>query len=161
MQSGEHRDHAAVRIFPPGVPLITVLTGIGLDSLWQIDPGFELPAPERYWAGGLIVVIAFLGLGLWSVVMFRRSGQSENPWKSTPRIVKTGPFRFTRNPMYLQMLLICAGVAIILWNAWILLLTPVSAWILQKYAIEPEEAYLEDKFGEDFLAYKRRVRRWI
>jgi protein-S-isoprenylcysteine O-methyltransferase Ste14 len=63
--------------------------------------------------------------------------------------------------MYLQMLLVCVGVAILLANGWILLLTPVGGWVLQRLAIQPEEAYLERKFGETYLAYKRRVRRWL
>ncbi len=161
METEKQRDAAAVRVFPPGVPLVTVLVGVGLDYLWPVDLGFALPAPERYWLGGLIVAGSFLGLGFWSVRIFRRSGQSENPWKPTPQIVERGPFRVTRNPMYLQMVLICIGLAIILWNVWVLVLTPLCAWVLQKFAIEPEEAYLEGKFGDAYLAYKRRVRRWL
>jgi protein-S-isoprenylcysteine O-methyltransferase Ste14 len=157
----DKEDAAAVRIFPPAVPLVTVLAGIALDRIWRIDPGFTLPAPGRYWAGGLIVAGALLGLGLWSVVIMRRTGQTENPWKPTTEIVESGPFRLTRNPMYLQMVLICIGLAVMLMNVWILLLTPVCAWVLHRYAILPEEAYLEGKFGETYRAYKRRVRRWI
>jgi protein-S-isoprenylcysteine O-methyltransferase Ste14 len=157
----ERRDAAAVRIFPPAVPLLTILLGVGLNRVWPIDPGFELPKPGRHWIGGLIAACAFLGLGLWSVVLFRKSGQNENPWKPTPRIVERGPFRVTRNPMYLQMLLVCVGVAVILGNVWILALTPIGGWVLQRLAILPEEAYLERKFGDAYLAYKRRVRRWL
>ena len=159
--TSESRDAAAVRIFPPGVPLATILLGVGLNRLWPIDPGFAVPRPERYWLGGLIVVGAVLGLGLWSVVLFRRGGQDENPWKPTPRIEERGPYRITRNPMYLQMILVCIGFSIALMNWWILVLTPVAAWLLQRFAILPEEAYLERKFGEAYLSYKRRVRRWL
>ncbi len=161
METERQRDSAAVRIFPPGVPLVTVLVGIGLNYLSPINLGFALPAPERYWVGGLIVAGSFVGLGVWSVLLFRRTGQSENPWKPTPQIVERGPFRVTRNPMYLQMVLICVGIAIILWNVWVLVLTPICAWVLQRFAIKPEEAYLEGKFGDAYLAYKRRVRRWL
>jgi protein-S-isoprenylcysteine O-methyltransferase Ste14 len=63
--------------------------------------------------------------------------------------------------MYLQMILICIGVAIILGNVWILVVTPLGTWVLQRFAILPEEAYLERKFGAQYLAYKRRVRRWL
>jgi protein-S-isoprenylcysteine O-methyltransferase Ste14 len=123
--------------------------------------GFEFSTPERYWVGGLIVVGAIFGLGLWSVVLFRRTGQSENPWKPTPQIVERGPFRISRNPMYLQLVLVCVGVAVILMNLWILVLTPLCVWLLQRFAILPEEAYLERKFGDTYLAYKRKVRRWL
>lgn len=157
----QQRDAAAVRVFPPAVPLLTVLTGIGLQRLWPLEPGFELPAPERYWIGGLIVAGAVLGLGLWSVMALRRTGQSENPWTPTTHVVESGPFRVTRNPMYLQMVLACIGIAVALMNAWIVVLTPVCAWLLYKLAIVPEERYLERKFGEGYLAYRRRVRRWL
>lgn len=157
----EQRDAAAVRVFPPAVPLLTILLGVGLNHAWPVDLGFELPTPGRYWIGGLIVAGAFFGLGMWSVLLFRRSGQNENPWKPTPQIVERGPFRVTRNPMYLQMVLVCVGVAVILGNMWVLVLTPLGGWLLQRFAILPEEAYLERKFGDTYLAYKRRVRRWL
>jgi protein-S-isoprenylcysteine O-methyltransferase Ste14 len=159
--SSAPRDAAAVRVFPPGVPLAAVLLGVGLDRLWPLHLGLGLTPWQRGWLGGAIAAGALLGLGLWSVVLFRRSGQDENPWKPTPRIVERGPYRITRNPMYLQMLLVCVGLAVALANGWILALTPVAGWLLQRFAIRPEEAYLERKFGETYLAYKRRVRRWL
>ncbi len=161
MNSEELKDRAEVRFFPPGVPLITILIGVGLQRLWPLDLGFSLPAPGRYWAGGVLVVGSLLGLGLWSVILFRRSGQSVSPGTRTPEIVERGPFRITRNPMYLQMVLACLGFSVILSNLWILALTPGCALILQRFSILPEEAYLERKFGEPYLDYKRRVRRWL
>jgi protein-S-isoprenylcysteine O-methyltransferase Ste14 len=154
-------DAARVRVFPPGVPLVAILLAVGMNRLWPLDLGVGVSAPLRYWLGGAIVAGAVLGLGLWSVVLFRRGGQSENPWKPTPAIEESGPFRFTRNPMYLQMVLICIGLSVVLMNWWLLALTPVVMWLLQRLAIEPEEAYLERKFGAVYLAYKRKVRRWI
>jgi len=104
---------------------------------------------------------AILGLGWGAVRLVRGNGQSENPWKPTTEIIQRKPFRISRNPMYLQLILVCVGLAIMLWNLWILLLVPLRAWLLQRLVIAPEEAYLERKFGETYLAYKRRVRRWI
>ncbi len=161
MNSEELKDRADVRLFPPGVPVITILIGVGLQRLWPLDLGFSLPAPGRYWAGGVLVVGSLLGLGLWSVILFRRSGQSVSPGTKTPEIVERGPFRITRNPMYLQMVLACLGFSVILSNLWILALKPVCGLILQRFSILPEEAYLERKFGEPYLDYKRRVRRWL
>ncbi len=135
--------------------------GVLLNSLWRIDLGVDVAPAARYWVGGLIVFVAFFGLGLWAIAVFREAGQSEKPWEPTTQIVERGPFRLTRNPMYLQMILICIGVAIIVLNVWILLLTPLCAWILHSQVILPEEEYLERRFGEAYLAYKSRVRRWI
>jgi len=155
------RDAAAVRVFPPGIPLAAILVGVALEHVWPISPGAALSAPTRYGLGGAIVAGAVLGLGLPAVRLFRRGGQSENPWKPTSHIEARGPYRWTRNPMYLQMVLVCLGVSLLLANVWLLLLTPLVGWALQRFAIVPEEAYLERKFGETYLAYKRRVRRWI
>jgi protein-S-isoprenylcysteine O-methyltransferase Ste14 len=157
----EQQDAAAVQVFPPAVPLLTILIGIGINHLWPIDVEFPFPKIWRYSVGGAIIAGALFCLGLWSVVLFRQSGQSENPWKPTPQLVDRGPFRITRNPMYLQMILICVGIAVILGNVWILIMTPFSAWALQRFAILPEEVYLERKFGAQYLAYKHRVRRWL
>lgn len=134
------------------MPLATVLAGVGLDHAFPALPGPGMPEPARYVAGGLVVLGALLLLGAWSVFLLRRDGQSENPFKPTSRIMDRGPFRVTRNPMYLQMLLVCIGLAIVLDNSWILLLTPLCGWFLSRLAIVPEEAYLD---------YKRRVRRWL
>jgi protein-S-isoprenylcysteine O-methyltransferase Ste14 len=157
----EPKDRAEVRVFPPAIPLVAVLLGIALNHLIPIGAGYMPVTQVRYWVGALLVVGAILGLGWWSVRLIRRSGQSENPWKPTTEIIERGPFRISRNPMYLQMVVVCVGFSIILWNVWILLLTPLCAWLLQRWAIAPEEAYLERKFGDHYLAYKRRVRRWI
>lgn len=155
------RDGAEVRVIPPAVPLVAILLGVALQRFWPLFGDYRLPDPGRAWAGGTLIVGAILIFGLWPVVLFRRSGQDENPWKPTPRIIEQGPYRLTRNPMYVQMVLVCLGFAMLGSNAWILLLTPACAWALQRLAILPEEAYLERKFGEEYLDYKRRVRRWL
>lgn len=154
-------DAAKIRVFPPAIPLVTVLAGVGAEYLVPIQFGATPSATLRLTLGALIAVGAVLGLGLWSVLLVRRSGQSENPWKPTTEIIQRGPFRFSRNPMYLQMVLVCVAFSIVLWNVWILLFTPVCAGAFQKLVIAPEEAYLERKFGDSYLQYKRRVRRWI
>jgi len=151
-------DRAAVRIFPPAAPLATIAAGIILDRMVPLGP--ELSASLRV-LGAVIVIGAVAILGAWSAFLIRRSGQSENPWKPTTGVIQSGPFRVTRNPMYLQMVLGCVGFGLALSNMWILLLTPVCAGLLHAFAIVPEEAYLERKFGAEYRAYKGRVRRWI
>jgi protein-S-isoprenylcysteine O-methyltransferase Ste14 len=81
--------------------------------------------------------------------------------KPTADIVPSGVFRMSRNPIYLRMLLLCGGVAIAANSLWVLVLVLPFAFILQKGVIEPEEAYLERKFGSKYLRYKAKVRRWI
>jgi protein-S-isoprenylcysteine O-methyltransferase Ste14 len=161
--AGKYADRKGADVWfpPPLIPLLVVLSGAGLGYLWPVGVGVELPTPGRYWVGGLIVTGSILTFGLWPILMFKRAGQSVIPWTETPKIEIRGPYRFTRNPMYLQMLLVCLGFSIILANGWILLMTPVSAWLLYELAIKHEEIYLEKTFGESYLAYKQSVRRWI
>jgi protein-S-isoprenylcysteine O-methyltransferase Ste14 len=156
-----NKDAAAVRIFPPAVPALAILIALALEQVWPISAADIIPAPERYWVGGGIILSAILGLGVASVVAIRRTGQTENPWSPTTKIVQSGPFRLSRNPLYLQMVLVSLGAAVLLANVWLILLTPIVGWTLQHFAIRPEEAYLEAKFGEAYLSYKRRVRRWL
>lgn len=154
-------DAAKVRFFPPGIPILVIFVGYILNRFWPVSFGFEVGAPARYFLGGALAIGSIAILGFWAVLLFRRGGQNENPWKPTPHIESRGPFRFTRNPMYLQMVLVCIGVAFATANWWTLALAPVGAWALQQLAIKPEETYLEQKFGEAYLDYKRKVRRWF
>jgi protein-S-isoprenylcysteine O-methyltransferase Ste14 len=155
------KDAANVRFFPPGIPLSIIAVGIGLNHFLPFNLANEVPELVRYILGGTVAGSALLGLGAWSVIIMRRSGQSENPWKPTNSIIERGPFRISRNPMYLQMVIVCFGVAVGLMNGWLFVLTPFCGWLLQRLAIIPEEKYLERKFGNSYLAYKKRVPRWL
>lgn len=161
MNRGKKKDGAKIRFPPPLLPIMTIVGGHYLSVYVPLVTGFDLPTPARYWIGGLLSAGALLVLGLWPVVLFRKSGQSELPWTPTTEIVVRGPYHFTRNPMYLMMILMCVGFAILLSDAWTAILTPVCALLLYYFAIRPEEAYLEGKFGESYRAYKQKVRRWI
>jgi protein-S-isoprenylcysteine O-methyltransferase Ste14 len=159
-QLGAGEDAADVRLFPPAVPVVTILAGVALKRVWPVDVGITLPAAWRLALGGAIVGGALIVLGL-CLLIFHRGGQSVIPWKPTVQIVDRGPFRLSRNPMYVLLILICIGFAVMLTNLWILALTPLAVWALQRFAIIPEEEYLEQKFGDAYVSYKQRVRRWI
>jgi protein-S-isoprenylcysteine O-methyltransferase Ste14 len=154
----EH-DGAAVR-FPPPLVYVGALIG-GALLHWLAAP---LPLALSLWlrvglglaatAAGAALIAAALGL-------FRKTGQNPEPWKSTPEIISTGIYRFTRNPMYVGMALVQAGVGVGFGNGWILLLVPASLAVVWAIAVRHEEAYLERKFGDGYRAYKRSVRRWL
>jgi protein-S-isoprenylcysteine O-methyltransferase Ste14 len=76
-------------------------------------------------------------------------------------VVAHGPFRFTRNPMYVAMGTVYLGVTALVNSLWPLLLFPPAVWIIGRYMIAREEAYLERKFGHAYLDYKAKVRRWL
>ena len=158
MTDGE-RDGAAVRFPPPLVYLIAVVAGLVLQAF--VHPlRLEFPLAPRI---GASAALAGVGLGLiaGAIGHFRRTGQDPAPWKSTPEIIASGVYRFTRNPMYLSMALAQASIGIGAANGWILAAIPIVLVLIQTIAIRHEEAYLERKFGETYVAYKRSVRRWI
>jgi protein-S-isoprenylcysteine O-methyltransferase Ste14 len=157
----EENDHAAVRVPPPVVGVLTILSGFGLGWFFPLVDGFGFPSPARYWIGGTVCIVAILVLAIWPIRLFQNIEQDPKPWTSTPEIIVEGPYKFTRNPMYVMMLLVCIGFAIILAEVWILILTPVCGAIIYFTAIRHEEEYLEEKFGDDYREYKKNVRRWI
>jgi protein-S-isoprenylcysteine O-methyltransferase Ste14 len=154
------KDGANVRIPPPFLPLLTVLVGVGLNFIWPLAVGASLPVWIRIVLGAILVAAGF-GLAVGAMKRFIATGQRPEPWETTPEIVESGPFRFTRNPMYVGMVLFCVAIGVMLANGWILILSPLCALGIQYVAIRHEEAYLEQKFGEQYLAYKRNVRRWL
>lgn len=83
------------------------------------------------------------------------------PWKPTVRIVRAGPFRFTRNPIYVGLLLVLAGLATLTASGWLAVSVPVLFLLLDRGVVRGEERYLTEKFGEEYVAYTRDVRRWI
>ena len=98
---------------------------------------------------------------VWFERAMRRADTPTNPYKPVEHIATGGPFRYTRNPGYLSMAMIYAGIATIANALWALLLLPVALLAIRRGVIEREEDYLERKFGEEYLRYKARVRRWI
>ena len=150
---------AAVRFPPPLVPLIALGAGECVHRfLWPLAlPLAGLPR--------VLAAIVLLAAGVWLLLaaarLFRKTGQDPKPWLPSPEIIDTGIYARTRNPMYLGMGALQAGLAVALGDAWVLLLVPVTGWVIQRIAIRHEEAYLERKFGDAYLDYKRRVRRWL
>jgi len=150
---------AAVRFPPPFVPLIALAVGLLLHGfVWPF--GLNVAGPARYGSGALL---AASGLGLMAAALrlFRRSRQDPAPWESTPEILSTGIYAFTRNPMYLGMGFFQAGLGVALDNGWVVALV-VPVWVaIYWIAVRHEERYLEGKFGSVYSDYKSSVRRWM
>ena len=122
--------------------------------------GLGLGAELRTWIA-VAVLTAGLIVGLLAAGLFRRAGTDVKPWRSATALVTDGPYRWTRNPMYLGMSFVYLGLAIAADSlAALILLIPVVI-IIQTQVIAREERYLEGKFGDEFRAYKARVRRWL
>jgi protein-S-isoprenylcysteine O-methyltransferase Ste14 len=152
-------DGAAVRIPPPLVYLAAVIAGVLLQA-FVVPLPLALGRGLRIGASVATAVLAFVA-GAAALTRFRRTGQDPKPWKSTPEIISTGIYRHTRNPMYVGMALIQTSIGLGLANGWILAFVPVVLVVVYVTAVRHEEAYLERKFGETYLEYKRTVRRWL
>ena len=100
-------------------------------------------------------------LCIWSIGLFRRSKTSLVPVKPTATLVLHGPYKLSRNPMYLGLLCLYLAAALWLNNAWALLFVPLVVVIVQRLVIAKEEHYLEQRFGESYRQYKAQVQRWI
>jgi protein-S-isoprenylcysteine O-methyltransferase Ste14 len=153
------RDSAGVVVPPPLIFLGTLLGGLALDG-FAVGSTTAVGADIRYILGGLVSLAGAVAIGL-ALNLFRRAGTRPEPWQPSCTIVETGLYRFTRNPMYLGMALFYAGVAVMLDSIVSLLLLIPLLFVIQSGVIRREEVYLEQKFGEPYRRYKRRVRRWL
>ena len=154
----EPLDHANVIVMPPLLHLGSIL--LGVLAFWFLR--VELPLAFAF---RMVLGVALVGGGV-AVAMsfgyaFRQTGQDPNPNTPTPRVITSGFYRYSRNPGYLSLAVIQVGIALLLNNAWILLaLVPVLVTMHYGVIIR-EEAYLERKFGDEYLDYKKDVRRWL
>ena len=150
-------DTAGVIARPPLVYLTALVIGLVAGTL---VPTPFLPRALGYPLGAVLVVIA-LGLFGSGIRTMGRAGTPVRTSDPTTALVTTGPFRFTRNPVYLSFTLCYAGIALAARSLWALLLLPVVLVVIQYGVIYREERYLERRFGVDYVQYRERVRRWI
>jgi protein-S-isoprenylcysteine O-methyltransferase Ste14 len=155
--SAAGRDTPGVIAPPPLIFLAGLAVGFGLEALL---PGSAVPDALAWILGGAFVLS---GLALLSsfIGAFRRAHTAVAPYSPTTAIVTDGPYRVTRNPGYLGMALVYIGVALLSHALWVLLPLPLVLAIVDRGVIAREERYLEGKFGQEYLDYKRRVRRWV
>jgi protein-S-isoprenylcysteine O-methyltransferase Ste14 len=107
------------------------------------------------------IMVINLVIGLAAARGMLSARTSLNPHHPTTALVLSGPFRFTRNPLYLGLTVFYAGLMLVFELTWGLLFLPIVVWLITIWVIVPEEKYLEQKFGTEYLNYKSRVRRWI
>jgi protein-S-isoprenylcysteine O-methyltransferase Ste14 len=150
-------DNPGVRVPPPALYALAVLVGYLLNQRW--------PLPIN--GGASVQALAWLLVGVWLVLTvssignFRRSRTSIVPIRPATTLVIAGPYRFTRNPMYVGLAALTVALGLFLDSWWpIVLLVPVL-FVVRAFVIAPEERYLERRFGADYVAYTQRVRRWL
>jgi len=112
---------------------------------------------------GIAIIVIAGSLDLWSLVLFFKKHTTPNPMKpeNTTGLVTKGLYKYTRNPMYVGLLIILTGYAIWLGSLTPFLVLPLFYWVITEMQIKPEERVLIKKFGQDYQAYKNSVRRWL
>jgi protein-S-isoprenylcysteine O-methyltransferase Ste14 len=150
-------DHADVKIAPPILVLIHIFAAFLLN--WSLPLPFVFPS-MLVWIGYALTIIG-LGLPLSAAGRIMQAHTTLDPHGSVTEIVTSGPYRFSRNPIYLGFVSFLVGITFIFRTYWGLILSPLLIILLYRLVIQYEEAYLEKKFGETYRNYKSRVRRWL
>ena len=151
-------DAPAYRIWPPialGVPL---LVGVTLTAAAG-DP-LTLPPDGARIVGGVLLLVFGIWNG-WTLTVMAANRTAVLPGGATRAVLDRGPFRFSRNPLYLGLIVLDVALALLWPSAWALIGVPIGVALLYWGAIAPEERYLSSKFGAEYDEYRRRVRRWL
>jgi protein-S-isoprenylcysteine O-methyltransferase Ste14 len=155
-QSMVSRDHANVRLHPPVLLAIFLLTALLIHRITPLAAGGAL---ARWF--GLGLVLAGILPALLAVRQFVRAGTTLNPHGSARVLVTDGPYRLSRNPIYLGYVGTQIGLPLALGSLWGLVLAPALVLALQQLVIRPEESYLHNRFPDEYSAYRKRVSRWF
>ncbi|WP_342303796.1 isoprenylcysteine carboxylmethyltransferase family protein [Methanolobus sp. ZRKC5] len=145
------------RILPPGyffLLLLLAITSHFLFSSWTF-----IRPPYSY--SGIVPVIFGIVLNLWTDSAFKNNSTTVKPFEKPSSFIVSGPFRISRHPMYLGMTSILLGVSLLLGSVISLMSLVIFVFLMEKLFISVEERNMEEIFGEQYLVYKRNVRRWI
>jgi protein-S-isoprenylcysteine O-methyltransferase Ste14 len=153
-------DYADVAIKPPLLFLGALALGATLTLIWPVGPGLAQPNGLGLIVGFVFVLLGFV-LAAFSGRAFHRAGTPVVPGQPATALVTHGPYHITRNPIYIGFVLVYFGFSIVLTSIWVLLLLIPVMMVLSRGVVEPEEAYLERKFGDAYRRYKMRVPRWL
>jgi protein-S-isoprenylcysteine O-methyltransferase Ste14 len=155
--TGTDRPTAGIPFPPPTVYVLGLLIAIPLELLF---PTGSLPVLVTV-IGTLIGVAVSLYMDGAAMSNFSKADTPAIPFKPTEALVTTGPYRFTRNPMYVGMAALYIALALVFGLLWAFAFLPFVILVIDRQVIAREEPYLERLFGQEYLDYKKRVRRWL
>ena len=153
----DRADNPGVRVPPPLLYLAAVVAGWLFDRQWPVPIGVATPRLTLAW---LLIALSVVLLTS-SVRSFWRKHTSAIPIRPATALVIAGPYRFTRNPMYVGMALLTAALGLLLDTWWPIVLLIPTLILVQVFVIAREERYLRRRFGAEYDAYTRQVRRWL
>lgn len=150
--------------FPPPLMLvILILAGLLLGWLfpWRLAAPGSRHAHVHLWIGILIIIAGMAFIGIPAFLAMRRMKTHPSPYVPATALVEASGFRFSRNPLYLTMVIVFIGLFFVVNSFWMLVMTVLFFFLTQELVIKREEKYLEEKFGEQYRSYRSRVRRWL
>ena len=151
--------NAGVHFPPPFIYLAGVAAGWAVNT-WHALP-ITAPHSTTRVAAAVLCVLLWLGLFLSAFAAFRRHRTTIVPNRPATAVVTEGPFRFTRNPMYVSFVALYIGLMLLVNSWWPLIFLPIVVMVLQRFVIAREERYLRAAFPAEYEAYARTVRRWL
>jgi protein-S-isoprenylcysteine O-methyltransferase Ste14 len=150
---------AQVWFFPPYLVVFSLILSFALEYLFSSYPIIDVHTIQRI--TGVSIIILSIFIFVKSLRIFSSNLENLHPRSISTQIFKDGPFKFSRNPIYLAMVLLIFGFGISLNSMWFLIIGLIDMILLHYGIILPEEIYLEKEFGKDYLNYKSSVRRWL
>ncbi|MEQ9619785.1 MAG: isoprenylcysteine carboxylmethyltransferase family protein [Deltaproteobacteria bacterium] len=150
-------DNPGVIAMPPLIFIIFLAIGILINLLVPLS---FIHGSARFISGIIILLVSGI-IVLSAQRRMKRSGTNIDVRKPSTAVVTGGIYSYTRNPMYMSMVILLIALAFLLNNLWVLIVIPFFMAVIRKGVIMREEAYLERKFGSEYTEYKKRVRRWI
>lgn len=156
-ENSNPRKTAGVIAPPPLIFAICFLAGYALHFIYPI----EIPDSNIIRFVGWLLLFGAFSLALLAIRTMKRIGTAVSPYKESAALVTDGPYRFTRNPMYVAVVFLYVGVALLLRMTWPLVTLPVAILIIHYGVILREEKYLERMFADEYRTYRSQVRRWL
>ncbi len=153
-------DPPPVAVHPPVLYGGAFLLAVALEWLAPLGPWIAWPDGLRHGAASMLLVFGLCFAG-WAAWLFHRAGTGIPTWQAARRLVMRGPYAISRNPMYLGVSAVYAGLALALANPWALVLLVPVLIVMDRLVIAREEPYLEARFGQPYRDYRARVRRWL
>ncbi len=156
---GNLKDSAVIPIPPPVFFFVCLGGGLLLEYFFPIN-FIRISPISRVVVGGIFILISsYFAVSAFIVLIKNKTPIKTG--KSTIKIVTDGAYRFPRNPLYLSLILLLFGIAVLIFSLWLFFALPVLYILFLSKAVKPEESYLSQKFGKEYLDYSAKVRRWI
>ncbi len=150
-------DYPGVLAPPPVIALVILFAGIAAGLIKSLH---FINGNARYITGAALLAVS-LAIGLTAFLKMKRAGTNVDVRKPATKVLTDGIYAYSRNPMYVGIIILLVAISVLLNNLWIIIFIPIFVAIVRKGVIEREEFYLEQKFGAEYTDYKKRVRRWL